>query len=169
MVEKRESLYDATSSTTPLVTADYMTKENEPTVSPTDSNEPIVSATTIPTTSQHVEFDVKPSTDDQENIQFAGIGSAVVGLIVGGPILAAIFGFGAVYAAERNADVRNKFGDVWANLKRFDKKHNVVKRGVNSIGKGTVWLIDKITCKETTQGNDTVDSWVAAQPVEDKK
>jgi hypothetical protein len=158
MVEKGESLYDATSSTTPLVGADYLSK----------GNEPIVSATDIPAC-QRVDFDVKPSSDDQENIQFAGIGSAVVGLIVGGPILAAIFGFGAVYAAERNADVRNKFGDVWANLKRFDKKHNVVKRGVNSIGKGTVWLIDKITGKEASHGTDTVDSWVAAQPVENKK
>ena len=153
MVEKRESLYDATNVATPLVSADYLTKGDEPMVSATKENEPIVSATDISTTGQYVEFDKKPDSDDQENIQFAGIGSAVVGLIVGGPILAVIFGFGAVYAAERNADVRNKFGDVWANLKRFDKRHNVVKRGVNSIG------------KETSHCSDTVDSWVAAQPV----
>ena len=164
MVEKRESLYDTTTSATPLVNADYLT----------EGNESIVSATDIPTSCEHVEFDINSkaastSTDDQENIQFAGIGSAVVGLIVGGPILAAVFGFGAVYAAERNADVRNKFGDVWANLKRFDKKHNVVKRGVNSIGKGTVWLIDKITGKNTSQDSDTVDSWVAAQTTGNKK
>lgn len=159
MVEKIGSVYDATSSTTPLVSADFLEKECEP----------VVAATDAPTTCRRVEIDVKSESDDQENIQFAGIGSAVVGLIVGGPILAAIFGFGAAYAAERNTDVRNKFGDVWANLKRFDKKHNVVKRGVNSIGKGTVWLIDKITGKETDQTNDSIDSWVAAQRVEDKK
>ena len=160
MVEKRESIYDATSSTIPLVSADSLTK----------GNEPILSVTDMSTSCQRVEFDVKPTgSDDQENIQFAGIGSAVVGLIVGGPILAAIFGFGAVYAAERNANVRNRFGDVWVNLKRFDKKHNVVKRGVNSIGKGTVWLIDKITGKEESHGSDTVDSWVAAQSVDNKK
>jgi hypothetical protein len=164
MVEKRESLYDATTSATPLVNADYLA----------EGNEPIISATDIPTNCEHVEFDIKQkaasnNSDDQESIQFAGIGSAVVGLIVGGPILAAILGFGAVYAAERNADVRNKFGDTWANIKRFDKKHNVIKRGVNSIGKGTVWLIDKITGKDTSHDSDTVDSWVAAQPTVNKK
>jgi hypothetical protein len=156
MVEKPESLYDTTTATTPLVTADYMPKGDEPIVPVTDASTP-------------VELDGKAASDDQENIQFAGIGSAIVGLIVGGPILAAVFGFGAVYAAERNTDVRNKFGDVWANLKRFDKKHNIVKRGVNSLGKGTVWLIDKIAGKETPQSNDTIDSWVAAQHVEEKK
>lgn len=164
MVEKRESLYDTTTSSTPLVNADYLS----------DSNVPIISATDIPTNCEHVEFDIKARAtsddiDDQESLQFAGIGSAVVGLIVGGPIIAAIFGFGAYYAAERNADVRNKFGDTWANIKRFDEKHNIVRRGVNSIGKGTVWLIDKITGKVKCHESDTVDSWVASQHTENKK
>ena len=159
MVEKVESLYDATSSTTPLVNADYLT----------EGNEPFVSATNVPENCQYVEIDAKPkattsNSEDKENIQFAGIGSAVLGLIVGGPILAAVFGFGAVYAAERNTDVRNKFGEIWTNMKKIDKRHNVIKRGVDSIGKGTVWCIDKITGKDTIKDSDTVDSWVTAQP-----
>jgi hypothetical protein len=159
MVEKSESVYDKSTSITPLVAADYLIEGNELTVMPeTQAN------------CKYVEFDVKPKGDDAgENIRVAGIGSAVIGLIVGGPILAAIFGFGAVYAAERNEKFRNKFGDAWSSLKEFDKKHNVIKKGVNSIGKGTVWLIEKVTGKDKIDESDTVDSWVASQaPVNTK-
>jgi hypothetical protein len=160
MVEKSESVYDKSSASTPLVTADYLIEEKEPTV---------VSMPETATNCKSVDFDVKSKgDDDSENIRVAGIGSAVIGLIVGGPILAAIFGFGAVYAAERNEKVRNKFGDAWSSMKEFDRKHNVIKHGVNSIGKGTVWLIEKITGKDNNNNNnhksDTIDSWVASQP-----
>jgi hypothetical protein len=156
MVEKRESLYDVSGSLTPLVSADYLVDESEPARSSTSTEKAI--------DGQGECVEGKPSAvDDRENIQVAGIGSAVVGLIVGGPLLAIVLGFGAVYAAERNPDFRNKFGDVWANVKRFDKEYNIIKKGSNSIGKGTIWLIDKITGKHTNQESDTLDAWVAAQ------
>jgi hypothetical protein len=156
MVEKSQCVYDKDNSSIPLVSSDQMARENGLIASN-------LGGASCPTV--YVEFDGPASegTNDRENIHVAGIGSAVIGLLVGGPILAVILGFGAAYAAETNEGVRNKVGEIWTKAKIFDKEHNFVKRGVNGIGKGTVWLMSKITGGHKHSNRDHVETWIASQ------
>jgi phosphate-selective porin len=196
MVEKVDSLYDdssctnsssSSSSTTLIVNADYVIDdistlpEEEQVLLPTTTATSVLPTGTIQ--NDYVTFDDKTKNNDdqinnhedqhntrQENIQAAGIGSAVIGLVVGGPILAMICGFGAAYAAEKNEAVRNKFGSVWYKMKQWDRKFHLIECGINTIGKGTVWVIETITGKrhDDPSGGDnnsdnSIDSWIAAQ------
>jgi hypothetical protein len=85
------------------------------------------------------------SSKDREHIVVAGIGSAVLGMLLCGPIVAILMGCGAAYAAETNAEVRHKVGRVWEQAQDIDKKHRIVERSVKGIGGGVCWLIEKVT------------------------
>lgn len=147
------------------------------------------------------------TTTDQEDedraaVTAAGVGSGIFGLILGGPILGIVFGFGGAYAAEHKrgqlvgdtaraighvarvvqaqavaVDAKHKVVDkskvaarqAWRKAQQVDRehrilekakdatvyswkatvayvqKHNLVERGVNTIGSGFCWIIDKVT------------------------
>lgn len=131
----------------------------------------------------------------------AGVGSGILGLLVGGPILGLLLGFGGAYAAEHKpghlvGDTARAVGEValsvqakaraidaqhhvvvqskqaarqawdkaqqldrehrilekakelavysWNATVTFIRRHNLVERGVNGIGKGVCWLIEKV-------------------------
>jgi hypothetical protein len=65
----------------------------------------------------------------------SGAAGAVIGFLFGGPILAALLGFGAAYATQKEGatgDAARALGDVAISTKEkaleVDKKHNVVNR-----------------------------------------
>ena len=160
----------------------------------------------------------EPITDDLNNnsttniVTAAGVGSGMVGLLVGGPILGLLLGLGAAYAAEHKpghvvGDTARAVGEValsvqakaraideqhhvvtqskqaarqawekaqqldrehhflekakdlavysWSVTVNFVRRHNLVERGVNGVGKGVCWLVEKVTPegsgRETTQ------------------
>jgi hypothetical protein len=130
MVEKKASVYDYDS--VPSV-------EDDP---------PVHFVEEIKRPSNAVEGESVPKTltdKDRERIVVAGVGSAVVGLLFCGPILAIILGLGGAYVAETNEDVRHKVGDTWEKAQEINQKHKVIERGVNGIGKVISWITQKVS------------------------
>lgn len=218
MVEAKESILDQEIS--PLVQADHLVRRevlpHRP-FPPTDRNDPLpppLYETILDTASIETVPTIQNDDDDDNNarITAAGIGSGVVGLLFGGPIVALIFGFGGAYAAEKKdgllGDTARSVGDValsvqekaknldrkynvmenvkdssqrtWERAKQFDhehkvldktkdlvvyswfamidfvRRHHLIERGVNGVGKGFCWLIEKIeqkVSKSTGNGN----------------
>jgi hypothetical protein len=188
MVEAKVSIYD--SDSTPLVPADPLAPESDA----ANNANIVVEGEEIPTI----------LTEEQERersrIIGAGVASGVFGLLVGGPVVALLLGFGASYAAEKKegavGDTARAIGDlaiiskakareidekhhvvdkskkvaseVWEKAKEADRKHkildktkaflvyswtatvdfirrhNLIERGVNGVGKGVCWVMEKI-------------------------
>jgi hypothetical protein len=95
---------------------------------------------------------------DREHIVVAGIGSALLGMMLFGPFFAVVLGCGAAYAAETNPKVRDRVGRAWAKTQEFNAEHHVLERGVNRIGKGVNWLAEKITGYSNDNSNENADS-----------
>jgi len=182
MVEAKVSIYD--SESTPLVPADPL--------EPADAN--VVEGEEIPTI-------LTPEQEQERSrVVGAGVASGLFGLLVGGPVVAVLLGFGASYAAEKKegavgdtaraigdlaliskakakeidekhhvVDKSKKVaGDLWEKAKEADQKHkildkakaflvyswtatvdfirrhNLIERGVNGVGKGVCWAMEKI-------------------------
>jgi hypothetical protein len=102
---------------------------------------------------------------DREHIVVAGVGSAVLGMMLCGPILAILLGCGAAYAAETNADVRHKVGRVWEQAQDIDKKHRIVERSVKGLGGSVCWLIEKVTAIGKRDINNETATDIAPPPI----
>lgn len=81
----------------------------------------------------------------------AAVVGGIAGLLVGGPLLAAVAAGGAAAVATSSGKagrVARKSGDVAADagnrLKAFDKKHHVVEKTATGVSKGVNWVSDKI-------------------------
>jgi hypothetical protein len=206
MVEEKRSIYD--SETAPLVQAEELRED------PHQETPRVVEATRVEddgtsssssTAGGNESVEVSEAQVDRESLDKArvvgaGTASAVLGLLLCGPIGAALLGFGAAYAAENKegvvGDAARAIGDValqardraveidrkhrvvdkskkaaseaWDRAKEADRKHrilerardfavcswtatadfcrrhNLVERGVNGIGKGVCWVLEKL-------------------------
>ena len=211
MVEMKSSFLDsgfssASSSSSrrveerePLVQADALLVSS----SPPPPTAPPAYHDTYYTPAHHDVIDAiatnEPVTDPI--VTAAGVGSGILGLLVGGPVLGLLLGFGGAYAAEHKpghlvGDTARAVGEValsvqakaqaidaqhhvvvrskqaarqawdkaqqldrehrilekakelavysWNATVSFIRRHNLVERGVNGIGKGVCWLIEKV-------------------------
>lgn len=150
MVEGKVSIYDDASATSSLTSADYMKSKSKIPTAETD----VFEEKGTPNNEDDEDKTNKSTSDtvpaaasdaDRVSVVVAGVGSAVVGLLICGPILAVLFGCGAAYAAETNAEIRHKVGTVWAQAKRINQEHSIVERSVNTVGKGVCWIVQKIS------------------------
>ena len=189
MVEMKGSFLD--SENAPLVPADPLAAQQQPAAPPAYETVVEVQGEEIPT----IETE-----EERTRITAAGVGSGVVGLLIGGPIGALILGFGGAYAAEKKdgvvGDTARAVGDValsikgkskeidekhhvvdkskelankalekakqvdrdhkvlekakvfiiysWTATVDFVRRHNLIERGVNGVGKGFCWVMEKV-------------------------
>lgn len=102
-----------------------------------DSSDPLASAVII----ESLQLDGVPvvplESDDEANLTLnAGVAGGVVGLLVGGPILAVLTGFGTAYATRHegaSGDAARAVGQLAIEAKQkakeVDRKHNLVLKG----------------------------------------
>jgi len=187
-----------TPESAPLVPADHLAPVQQASAPPSYHD------TTSSRDYVEVQGEVIPTIQSEEertNVTAAGVGSGVFGLLLGGPFLGLLFGFGGAFAAERKqgfvGDTARAVGEVaitiqrkakeidqkhnvvdkskvavnkawekakevdrehnildkakelavysWNNTVTFVRQHNLIERGVNGIGKGFCWLIEKVT------------------------
>jgi hypothetical protein len=91
--------------------------------------------------------------EDARLVAPSGVAGAVVGLILGGPILAAIAGFGSAYAVRKEGptgDIARSMGEVALSAKQkteeLEKKHHFIERTKNAVDRTEskiVWNVRK--------------------------
>lgn len=163
MVEKSASVYDTDSVGVPLLSTDYREPEGDlfsAEVKPPVNVVKVVESPAVDNTG----IGQTPEEKDRERIFVAGVGSAVLGLLLCGPILAVVLGFGGAYAAEKNEVVRDKVGDAWEKIQKVNKENRITERGVQSVGKGVYWLVERVTHGRKRDSDATAETQVSVSP-----
>jgi len=156
MVEKKKSIYDDASppfaEATHAADADLLRLDAE-SVSSSSQTQPLIEASSNttpgagaevfssgpPTTPEAAEAIPVIETEEEQQRRSrkigAGVATGTLGFLVGGPILAVVFGFGTAYAFEKQGaagDAARAVGDLAISAKEkaqeIDRKHRVVDK-----------------------------------------
>ena len=87
----------------------------------------------------------------KRQLQGAAAAGGIAGLVIGGPLLAAVAAGGAAYAATSKGDVgesARKSGDAMADfgikIKRWNREHQVVERTTSELNKAADWATKRL-------------------------
>jgi len=153
MVENTEAFDEKESSDTPVVSAVPVENDPKPDVLRSSS-------------SGESSSDVSHSAHDK--MVASGMTGAVLGFLLGGPILSALCGFGAAYVSQKDGapgDAARAIGDIGISVKNkaaeVDKKHHIVERtseAANGAWEGAKKYDQKYNVLEKSK-RFTVDAW----------
>lgn len=147
MVENKSSVYDRPEPEyTPLVAVvdqgtdgdENRVAEPSPLGARVDDNHNSNLDTSVPDTIEpipNLADDNKVEQLEQEQFVASGVGAGVVGLLLGGPVLGIVLGFGAAYAHDKPGaagDTARAVGDITLSVRdraqEIDQRHGVVEK-----------------------------------------
>jgi hypothetical protein len=137
MAQNKNDTYDEHNP--PMVVATTLASEEAP---PSTSPQPDVVLHSAPPSQPSAPNTNEEQTDPVTNKMVAsGTAGAVLGFLFGGPLVAALLGFGAAYATKKDGaagDAARALGDMAVSVKEkaieVDQKHHVVDRSQRAAG-----------------------------------
>ena len=105
----------------------------------------------------HVQAPPNENPHTGRQLKGAAVAGAAAGLVVGGPLLAAVAAGGAVYAATakgNGGDIARNMGDgvadVGVRLKRFNRKHQISNKTAKGLSKASDWAVNRMKPKPSS-------------------